>query len=88
MAGMVSTKVFAISLFCLVGAICGLLGLVFIAFRFFTYQGTGMDWIYPAAGLCVLLWMGSAWTTVTRGVAVIGEYLYRRRPANRKLEES
>jgi hypothetical protein len=60
---------------------------VFISFGFFTYQGTGMDWIYPAAGLCVLLWMGSARTTVASGVAVIGEYLYRMRKSHPRPDE-
>jgi membrane protease YdiL (CAAX protease family) len=87
MAGMVSLRRFVISLVCLVAATCGLLGFLFISFAFFTYQGNGMDWIYPAAGLCVLLWMWSAWVTVTSGIAAVEEYLYRKRKSKQHPDD-
>src|ERR1700735_3823175 len=68
MAGMVSSKVFAISLVCLVATTCGLIGLLFISFN---YQGPNeLAWIYDVAGACVVLWIGSAAVAVTNVVVM------------------
>jgi hypothetical protein len=54
-------------------SVIGFFGIMFLGFAFFTYQGTGMDWIYPTGGLFVLVGFGSALTVVVSGVLAIKE---------------
>jgi uncharacterized iron-regulated membrane protein len=68
---MTAHRLFFISLVALFLATCGLAGFFIIAFKYFTYQGSGLDWIYPTGGLLVLAWAGSAFTAVASGVTAI-----------------
>jgi hypothetical protein len=62
-----------ISLAALILATCGLAGILLLAMKYFSYQGTGLDWIYPAAGLLIMLWCLSAFGVIASGVtALIG----------------
>jgi len=76
---MTTPRLFFLSLAGLVVASCGLLGFVYIAFRYFTYQGNGMNWIYPAAGFFCMLWLGSACTALFSLVKAVVEYIRRKR---------
>ena len=79
---MSTKRQFFISLTVLIASTLGCLGIVFLLFAFFTYQGNGMDWIYPAGGLVVIIWMGSAFTTLVSGVRLVSEYRESKRIQN------
>jgi len=66
---MTAARGFYISLACFIAATFGLISFVWVSFRFFTYQGHGLDWIYPAAGLLILVWFGSATSALITGIA-------------------
>jgi hypothetical protein len=70
-------RLFFISLALLIVSTLGCLGFVFLAFAFFTYQGSGMDWIYPTGGLAVLVWLASAFGTVTTGGMLLFKYIQK-----------
>ena len=36
--------------------------------KYFSYQGTGLNWIYPTAGLLIMLWCVSAFGVIACGV--------------------
>ncbi len=61
---------------------CGLLGLLILSLEYFTYSGSGMDWIYPTSGAILILWMWSAFMAVQNGVIAIKQ---RSKRSNRKL---
>ncbi len=52
-------------------SVLGCLGFIFLGFVFFTYQGNGMDWIYPTGGLFFFLGIASVFTAVSSGVQAI-----------------
>ena len=54
------TVLLLFSLICLAGSSVGLLVLVLIGFKYFSYQGKGLDWIYPASGILLMAWLVSA----------------------------
>jgi hypothetical protein len=82
MTGMGIRRLFFISLALLIASTLGCLGFVFLAFAFFTYRGNGMDWIYPAGGLAVLVWLTSAVGTVITGGIVFFKYIQKKRISN------
>lgn len=65
---MIYRRIFFVSLAAFIVTTVGCLGFVYISFRYFTYQGNGMDWIYTAGGFAVLIWMASAFCTVLAAV--------------------
>ena len=70
-APMTATRMLGISFALLIFATCGLASILFLAMKYFTYQGTGLDWIYPTAGLLIMLWCLSAFGVVASGVTVL-----------------
>lgn len=68
---MTALRLFFISLAALLLTTCGLAGIFVIGFRYFTYRGTGLDWIYPTGGLLAFAWLGSAFTAATSGIIAI-----------------
>jgi hypothetical protein len=82
MTGMVIRRLFFISLALFIASTLGCLGFVFLSFAFFTYHGNGMDWIYPAGGLAVFVWVTSASGTVITGAMVLLEKIQKKRNSN------
>lgn len=81
---MTATRMLWLSLAGLTGATCGLAGLLIVAMKYFTYQGSGLGWIYPASGLLILLWCVSAFGVVSSGTTVIAGVIKRKAAQRRK----
>jgi len=75
---MTALRLFLVSLVAFLLATCGLAGIFIIAFTFFTYQGTGLDWIYPTGGLFILLGLGSAFTALASCVTLLVGIILRK----------
>jgi hypothetical protein len=73
MADMTPQRLLFWSLIALALSVCGFFGIIFLSFAFFTYQGNGMDWIYPTGGLFVFIALGSAFTAVVSGIKTARE---------------
>jgi hypothetical protein len=71
--------VFFLFLASLVVSTLGLVGFFVIGMVFFTYQGNGMDWIYPVGGLMALLLPVSALGTIVTGTMMVIRRLSRPR---------
>lgn len=67
-------RLFLLSIVGLAIAGCGFIAFVFVGFAFFTYQGNGMDWIYPVSGLFVMLGVASGFTACVSGVIALREH--------------
>ena len=65
---MTATRMLGISFSALILATCGLAGILFLGMKYFSYQGTGLNWIYPTAGLLIMLWCVSAFGVIACGV--------------------
>jgi hypothetical protein len=76
---MTPSRLFFLSLLGLVVATCGVVGFFYIGFRYFTYQGSGLDWIYPVGGSFFVMWFGSAAMARVSGVWAVARYLQRAR---------
>ena len=76
---MSNLRQFFISLGVLVASTAACLGFVLVSFAFFTYQGNGMDWIYPAGGLAVIAFVGSGFSTAVTGTKMLHDYLSKKR---------
>ncbi len=76
---MTAPRKFVASLVALVVVTCCLIGLFLVSLRFFTYQGSGMDWIYPTLGLLMVFWFGSAGIALSNGISAVSEYRRRKR---------
>jgi uncharacterized membrane protein len=70
---MTPRRLFFWSLIGLAISVLGFLGFIFLGFAFFTYQGNGMDWIYPVGGLFVSLGLASVVVAIISGVLSIKE---------------
>jgi hypothetical protein len=70
---MTPKRLFFYSLIAIGLSVFGFMGIIFLCFAFFTYQGNGMDWIYPVGGLFVLLGMGSVVVAGISGVLCLIE---------------
>ena len=68
---MTATRMLGISFATLILATCGLAGMLLLAMKYFSYQGTGLDWIYPTAGLLIMLWCVSAFGVIASGVTAL-----------------
>jgi hypothetical protein len=75
---MTALRPFFISMGVFVTAACGLAGFFVLAFTFFTYQGKGLDWIYPTAGLCVFALYVSGFAAAASGVTAIAQRIRRK----------
>jgi hypothetical protein len=75
---MTALRLFFISLVALCLATCGLVGIFIIALLYFTYQGTGLDWIYPTGGLLVFACFGSAFAAAASGVTAVAVAIRRK----------
>jgi hypothetical protein len=75
---MTATRLLIISFAALVLNTAGLFALVILSLKYFTYQGTGLDWIYPVSGLLIMAWLLSAFGVVANGVTVIATAIKRR----------
>lgn len=68
---------------CWLGALtltaCGLAGVIVITLGFFTYQGTGLDWIYPVSGLLLIACSASAYKVLSSGLYLIALARKRKR---------
>ena len=54
-------------------SVLGFFGIMFLGFAFFSYQGNGMDWIYPTGGVFVLVGIASVFVAVISGVIAAKE---------------
>ena len=75
---MTANRMLGISFAVLLLATCGLAGILFLAMKYFTYQGAGLDWIYPTAGLLIMVWCVSAFGVVASGVTALIIIIKRR----------
>ena len=81
---MTAFRLFVISACVFLVSACGLLGVFFLGFRYFTYQGTRLDWIYPTGGLCVWAMGASGFTALVSGVAAMAGGRMRRKIKSRQ----
>ena len=75
---MTALRLFFISMGVFVAAASGLVAFFVLGFAFFTYQGKGLDWIYPTAGLCVFAMYGSGFVAVASGATEIVQRIRRK----------
>ena len=76
---MITWRSFLIYFAVLVAATCGLFFLLVLSLRYFTYSGSGMDWIYPTSGALAILWAWSAFMTLKTGAFVVQRFLAKKR---------
>lgn len=72
---MTAARLFSISVCVFVAATCGLAGFFFLGFKYFTYRGTGLDWIYSAGGLCTFAMLVGGLVALASGVVAISQRL-------------
>jgi hypothetical protein len=76
---MTATRLFVYSLISLVVSTCAVAGMFFLGIVHATDPSPEFQWVFPAAGLFALTWIGSAAVAIFSVARMIFEFFKRRR---------